>query len=120
MEYPQGISLDFTLGGICAAGVLVSGFLWGAIKSVKRELMFLINKVRGDMNSEQEKMKTSVQKDSIEAKNRVIEAERRFALRADLEALRVHIDQKQDAMFEHINTRFDQLTTLVIQQNRRS
>ena len=82
--------------------------------------MFLINKVRGDISSEQEKLRTSVQKDGLEAKNRVIEAERRFALKTDLDALRVHIDQKQEAMFEHMNTRFDQLTTLVIQQNRRS
>lgn len=100
----NSISLEWVLGGIATGGVLTAAFLWTAIKTVRRELMGVIERLKG-----------TLQKENSDANQRVLEAERRFALKSDVDALRSHMDDKHEALAQNMNQRFDQLTTLIIQ-----
>ena len=89
------------IGGLASAGTVLSGFLWNFIVSVRKELLAYIRSV-----------KSTVQKNETEYANHLVEAERRFALRSDVQALRDHIDKTSAEQTRHINERFDQLISL--------
>ena len=114
----DGTSLEwakYTLGGICIGGLSVFGFLWNYIRQMRNELMSYVGKVKGEMKTEHNALRASVEKDGENYDEQRIEAERRFALRSDVEDLRRHMDMKHENLATNINQRFDQLTTLIIQ-----
>lgn len=111
----------FVIAGLASAGAVLSGFLWNFILCVKGEVMAYIKSVKNwgesehdDLRGDDKALAEAMQKrDEVCAHHR-IEIERRFALRKDVNDLRDHIDQTHTESVRLMNQRFDQITSLIV------
>ena len=104
----------FVISGVASCGAIVAGFLWNFICSVRREGMAYIKSVKEIAHRDNEALRTHLQKETEIATNRIVENERRFALKSDVDVLREHIDDTYAEHARQMNGRFDQITNLIM------
>lgn len=111
----------FVIAGLASAGAVLSGFLWNFILCVKGEVMAYIRSVKNwgegehdDLRGKDKTLAEAMQKRDDACAHHRIEIERRFALRKDVNDLRDHIDQTHAESVRLMNQRFDQITSLIV------